>query len=531
MNYEKLLKLVNEEINNNNYQKAKHLLIEAIKINNNSFELVYNLGLVNKYLGNIEEAINCFEKSTKINSNFSPPYTTLGSIYTELGKEDLALKNYFKAIEIDPNNFIAHYNLGNFYFLYGDINKAEKYFNLSINLNKNNINPYNNLFQLYDRSNNLEKLEEILNKTKKVFGLNTFTKFLEGIFQYRKKNYKVSSEILEKLELDEKDISRNILRANILAKNYDYLKIYEKAFQFYQESNFILEKAYLQKVNKNRYINLIDKRLNFFSQKDLTISQNKNNNLKNDLVFLIGFPRSGTTLLDTILRTHKLVKVLEEKPLVDKIILEMQKSLNGDFTNLENFNLEKINDLQKVYFEERDKFIKVKQNEIFVDKLPLNIIYIAEILKIFPSAKFILALRHPKDAVLSCFMQPFIPNDAMSNFLNLKDTVAFYDLVMKLWVSYQNKLKLNVHVIKYEDVVNNFDKSLQNLLNFLQLEWSEDLRNFYSTADKKRLINTPSYNQVNRPIYKESIGRWRNYENKFYGLENILNKWVNYFEY
>ncbi len=530
MNYEKLLYSVNKEIKNNNFQKAKQLLIEAIKINHNSFELIYNLGLVNKYLGKTKEAINCFDKSIKINPNFSQSYSTLGSIYTELGKSDLAKKNYFKAIDVDPKSFTAHYNLGNFYLQSGDINKAEEYFNLSIDINKNNINPYNNLFQIYDRSNNLEKLEEILNNIKKVFGSNTFTKFLEGIYHYRKKNYKISTEILENLELDQNDIPRNVLRANILAKNYDYLKIYEKAFNFYQKSNFILEKTYLQKVNKNRYINLVEERLNFFSQKSLKISQNNNNSNK-DLVFLIGFPRSGTTLLDTILRTHKSIKVLEEKPLVDKIIFEMEKSLNGNFSNLEKLNSKKIIKLQKIYFEEREKFIRVKKNEIFIDKLPLNIIYIAEILKIFPSAKFIFALRNPFDAVLSCFMQPFIPNDAMSNFLNLKDTVHFYDLVMKLWCIYQKKLKLNIHVIKYENVVNNFDATVKNLLNFLQLQWSEDLRNFYLTVDKGRFINTPSYNQVNRPIYKESINRWKNYEDKFSGLENILNRWVQYFEY
>ena len=88
-------------------------------------------------------------------------------------------------------------------------------------------------------------------------------------------------------------------------------------------------------------------------------------------------------MLDTILRTHKSIKVLEEKPLVDKIIFEMEKSLNGNFSNLEKLNSKKIIELQKIYFEEREKFIRVKKNEIFIDKLPLNIIYIAEILKIF----------------------------------------------------------------------------------------------------------------------------------------------------
>ena len=530
MNYEFLLKLVRTEIEKKNFIKAKELLVEAIKINNNSFELIYNLGLVNKYLGNLEEAIICFKKSIKINSNFPASYNILGSIYAQIGNKDLALSNYLKAIKIDSRSFTANYNLANFYLLNEDMINAEKYFNLSIEINPNNINPYNNLFQLYDRSNNLEKLEEILNKAKKVFGLNNFTKFFDGIYNYRKKNFKDSIDIFKNLELEKNEISKSVLRANILAKSYDQLKLYEKAFHFYEETNSILKKTYLNQVNKDRYLNLINKRLQFFANNSLKISK-ENIEDKNNLVFLIGFPRSGTTLLDTILRSHKSIKVLEEKPLIDKIILELEKSLKQDFSNLEKLDKNKIAEIQKIYFNERDKFIKLKQNEIFIDKLPLNIIFIAEIIKIFPSAKFIFALRNPYDAVLSCFMQPFIPNDAMSNFLNLQDTVIFYDSVMKLWSSYKEIINLNVHIIKYEDVVNNFDTSLKNLLNFLNLKWSEDLRKFYMTADKKRLINTPSYNQVNQPIYQDSINRWKNYEDKFFDFKEILDKWVKYFEY
>ncbi len=531
MNYEILLKSVGVELEKKNFVKAKELLVEAIKLNNKSFELIYNLGLVNKHLGNLEEAIVCFKKSIKINSNFPPSYNTLGSIYAQLGDRDLALSNYLKAIEIEPKNFIANYNLANFYLLNEDLNNAEKYFNLSIDINPSNINPYNNLFQLYDRSNNLEKLEEILDKSKKIFGSNNSTKFFEGIFRYRKKNFRDCIDILEGLILDESEISKKILRSNILAKSYDHLKLYEKAYSFYEETNSILKKNYLKQVNKDRYLKLVDKRLKFFLNNNLKNLNEKNIKDKSNLVFLIGFPRSGTTLLDTILRAHKSVKVLEEKPLIDKVILELDKSLNHDFSNLEKLDQNKIAEIQKIYFDERKKFIQLNQDEIFIDKLPLNIIFVAEIIKIFPSAKFILALRNPYDVVLSCFMQPFIPNDAMSNFLNLKDTSILYDSVMNLWTGYQKKLKLKVHIVKYEDVVNNFEISLKNLLNFLNLQWSEDLRKFYKTADKKRLINTPSYNQVNQPIYKESINRWKNYESKFLECEKILNKWVEYFGY
>ena len=91
---------------------------------------------------------------------------------------------------------------------------------------------------------------EILHRAKKVFGLNNFTKFFEGIYEYRKKNFKDSIDIFKNLELEKNEISKSVLRANILAKSYDQLKLYEKAFHFYEETNSILKKTYLNQVNK-----------------------------------------------------------------------------------------------------------------------------------------------------------------------------------------------------------------------------------------------------------------------------------------
>ena len=102
---------------------------------------------------------------------------------------------------------------------------------------------------------------------------------------------------------------------------------------------------------------------------------------------------------------------------------------------------------------------------------------------------------------------------------------------MQLWEEYEKKLNLNLHIIKYEEVVNNFDRSIKKLLNFLNIQWSDDLKNFHLTAQKRGIINTPSFNQVNMPIYTQSISRWKNYSNKFSELNFKLNKWINKFNY
>ena len=158
-------------------------------------------------------------------------------------------------------------------------------------------------------------------------------------------------------------------------------------------------------------------------------------------------------------------------------------------------------------------------------------IHTAEIIRFFPNAKFILAIRNPCDCVLSSFMQSFKLNDSMANLNNLDDSVHFYSEVMELWDVYEKQFKINFHQIKYEEIITNFQSSISNLLNFLQLEWSNEINNFNKTAKNRGLIATPSYDQVNKPLYDSSINRWKNYENKFKNLLTKLDPWIKKYNY
>lgn len=532
MNVKDFLKSVDEALANSNISKAKSLLDKEIKKNPNIYELNFKLGIVNQILGDFEEATNYYEKTLLINPNFSPALCNLGIVHDKLNNRDLAIKYYKTSIEKDPKNFKAYYNLGNCYLNNDDLKNAEKYYFLSINIQPENVHPYINLFQIYDRSNDLKKLDEILKKAKVFFYKSPIISFFEGISEYRKNNYQKTISIFEKLELKTDDISKNATKFNILAKCYDNLGMYKEAFSSFEISNNIIRGNFEKKVNKKKYISEIVKRTNFFSQinyKEFSTKISEDQNT--DPIFLVGFPRSGTTLLDTILRTHSFIEVLEEKPIVDKLIKKLHSYINGDLLRLNQLNDNVILSLRSFYFETRNSYLSNNKNKICIDKLPLNIIYIGELNKIFPNAKFILSLRNPYDTVLSCFMQSFVPNDAMSNFYSLSDTTHLYDQVFKLWLQYEEKLNIKTHKIKYEEIVNNFELSISNLLKFLELEWNDNLKEFYKTAEKRGIIHTPSYNQINKPLYNNSVGRWKNYQKYFEGIEPILKKWSYKFKY
>jgi hypothetical protein len=171
------------------------------------------------------------------------------------------------------------------------------------------------------------------------------------------------------------------------------------------------------------------------------------------------------------------------------------------------------------------------EGKLIVDKYPLNIAHVGFIHRVFPDAKFILALRHPCDCVLSCFMQTFKLNEAMMNFLSLERSAELYAAIMELWSAYRAKLNLNVHVLKYEDLVQDLEGTCKPLISFLGLEWDDNLHNYQKTAAERGSINTPSYDQVVQPLYKQASGRWTSYRKQMEPVLPMLQPWIKAFGY
>lgn len=529
---EKKLKIALKEFKRNNFSKAEKLYAECLSIDPNLPEVHNLLGNIKLNSGNIITSINYFKKAIELKPNFSGAFCNLGLAYKKLKNNELALENYYKAINLNPKNFKALFNLATYFKEKNDIENAEKFYLKTIDVMPNLLEAHNNLFELYDGSNQINKIKIFLNNMKANLGEVPIYNYYLGIYEFRKKNFQSSIEILESFDLDEKDFNKNIIKAGILAKSYDSIKDYKKAFRYFTQSNNIFKSVYEKRIDPNNYINFINKRINFFTnQRKFQAIKFNNSHTNNDPVFLVGFPRSGTTLLDTILRTHDLIDVLEELPLIDNFINILEKKNKYDLSELNNTNKMTFESMRNIYFDERNKHVSYNKDKIVIDKLPLNIIHAAEISYFFPSAKFILALRNPYDVVLSCFMQQFGPNRATINFTSIEETAKLYDLVMNLWFIYIDKFNLEIHQIKYENVVKNFELTIKNLLNFLDLEWSEKLLNFNKTALKRGIINTPSSSQVNQPLYNKSIDRWKNYENQFNKVKIILDKWVLKFNY
>ena len=385
---------------------------------------------------------------------------------------------------------------------------------------------------MYDQSNQINKFGNLLDKAKKILNEKELVSFYEAVFTYNQKNFKQTVKILENLDLKENFVTHNITKHSLLAKSYDRINKFEKAYNHFKINNQLVNESYGKNVDEKSFIQLVTKRIEFF--KNFNFNRWKQHQSKDEFlqpIFLVGFPRSGTTLLDTILRTNNSIEVIEEKPILRNFLRNLNVKTKNNFDNLDDLDKKFIQNMQNIYFEERAQYLDNKKTKTVIDKMPLNIIYIGEILRFFPNAKFIFALRNPYDSVLSCFMQQFELNPAMKNFTSLENSAILYDLVMKLWTIYRDIFSINCHFIKYEDLVTDFEKTTKEIFKFLKIDWSDNTKNFYITAKKRLNISTPSYNQITSPLYSRSISRWKNYEKEFKGLKNILDPWLDEFNY
>lgn len=242
--------------------------------------------------------------------------------------------------------------------------------------------------------------------------------------------------------------------------------------------------------------------------------------------FLVGFPRSGTTLLDTFLMGHRDTAVLEEVHLLGAA--ERQIGKVADLPRASRHSLERARD---AYFNELDLHVPAGFAGQVVDKLPLNLLGAPFIESMFPGAKIIFAQRHPCDAVLSGFMQSFVMNDAMASFLTIEDAADLYDAVMSGWRAILERFALSVHTVVYERLVVDAEAELRPLIDFLGLPWDERVLAHTETAKERGAIMTPSYHQVTEPLNVRAVGRWRRYEKQLEPVLPVLLPWADWLGY
>jgi hypothetical protein len=242
------------------------------------------------------------------------------------------------------------------------------------------------------------------------------------------------------------------------------------------------------------------------------------------LAFLVGFPRSGTTLLDSMLSAHPDIEVLEEKSLFSG--LHQDWLAPGTLEALTEINEDQIEDARDIYRQEMLRYRRQPARPLVIDKLPLNLAYVFLINRLFPDAPIIFLQRHPLDVCISCYSQAFELEASMAYFLDIQDTAQYYDAVMQVAARSIDQVNNPLHTLHYEDLVTGPELQLKSIVDFLEFEWNDSMLE-YRSLEGADTSNTPSYQQVSQPLHTRSIGKWQHYSKQLEPSVSILQRWVN----
>ena len=492
------------------FVKAEQHIKNLIK-NNPKIVFLYNLlGLILVAQKKIDQAIKCYENGIKIDPNFSMIYNNLGLLHFQHNEETdfKKIENYYKkAIELDDKLPEAQNNLGSLYNHTNKINKAIECYKNALNINPNFSFAHHNLGSAYVSLGKFDLAKEHFKESIKLNPnfLDTH-RMLSRITKYTTEN-----EHLKDLNKIYKNINPSDMKSKIdigfsLGKAYEDIKDFEKSYQYYEEANFH------QKKNINFSISFENEKFeeikNIYNAEIFNKYKNYGNNEASP-IFILGMPRSCTTLVEQILSSHKKVFGADEVEFVSNIIKNNfgSKNLSLFFNEVVEFDK---NDLKKFGENYISQMKNLSNNAIrTTDKFPQNFLNIGFIKLILPKSKIIHCHRNPKDNCFSIFKNHFSSGKIKFGY-DMNDIINYYNLYSNLMNYWSKIMPEFIYNIKYENLVFNTKTEIENLLKFCELDWSDDCLNFYNN---KRPIKTASDTQARNKIYDTSIDSWKNYKN------------------
>ncbi|MBL4614115.1 MAG: sulfotransferase, partial [Magnetovibrio sp.] len=488
----------------------------------------YNLANALRIQGKIGGAIQHYRQALELRGDFAQAHNNLGLALMAIAQLDEAKTQYRKALDLQPEFADAANNLSCVLLDEHDYDAAIEWLERALKHSQHASVLYGNLAYALVMNRSWDKAKETIDAGFKASAQSVLLNVAYAQFLSEKKEYKQATDLLSKLDVSTAIDKERKLYHYELGKLYDRLGDPEGAHRHLLEANRLAQNEAGQNgILKDPYLQQVET----ISNAPLTVTTQKTPNDQATPVFLVGFPRSGTTLLDQIIDTHPGFATLEEKPFINNIAKAVS-TLPGGYPNaLADLSNAQLDDLRADYWTAVHGELELQKSTTLVDKLPLSIIHVGLIHRLFPNAKFILAIRHPCDACHSSFMQNFLINSAMANFFTLEETTHLYVKVMDLWHKYSQGLSIDFHMVRYEDLVKDLEGEARKLFTFLDQPWDDAVLAYYEHARKRKTISTPSRAQVDKPIYTDAVYRWKRYGSVMKGPAKTLKPYIDLFGY
>lgn len=532
------------------YAEAISALLRALALDSDDVEAWFNLAQAYNHEGRRELAAEAYREVIKRDPDHSDAHNNLGYVLRCQGEKAAALACYREALRAQPNNPEALANMGDAMMDVGAHDDALRCFNLALNAKPDFIGALLSKGYAYytqgDIAGALDCFKQMLqiqpeNHEAIVGQATVFEKtgdfrrayaLLQPMLEQGLGGWRlalVGSKVLNKLgRLDEAiallegevgdENSPSVNSALVhfeLGKLYDSTHKYEQAFSHYERANAVKQSGF---GDPAKFLRTMDAMMALFSAEFLSTAPRASNSSARP-IFIVGMPRSGTTLVEQILASHPDVYGAGELTQINQLALDLLQTSERpgyeELQALKEITRQGLDRAAERYLQYLEKLAPDKSR--VTDKMPHNFQYLGLIQLLFPQARIIHCKRNPMDTCFSIFTYAF--NEVHTYAMDLQHLGEHYRKYEQLMDHWKKVLQLPLFEINYEDLVADQEVQSRKLIEFCALTWDDRCLRFY---ENKRVVNTISYDQVRRPIYKRSIERWRHYEKFLAPLKRAL---------
>jgi len=473
------------------------------------------LGVACAHLGQAGEAERAARRAVALAPDFPAAWNDLGAVLSELDRAKEAVEAFERALRLGPRNPAAHAHLANALFVHGDLTAAERSYHDALALRADDAS---SLLGLGHVLKTIGRHDDAVASYRACLAARPHAgEAWWSLANLKTFRFSAADEAAMEALLAEPDVG-DLARLNVayaLGKAREDAGDYDSAFAFYaegaarQRARVRYDPVQTEKINE---------RIKAVFTRDLFAAHAGRGCADPAPIFIVGLPRSGSTLIEQILASHSQVDGASELPIIGRIAQEIGRFRSDGVVYPEAVRDLEPHDLRalgKLYLERAARHRGARP--FFTDKMPNNFASVGLIALILPNAKIIDARRHPMDSCWGAFKQLFARGQTYSyDLFELGHFYREYDALMRHW---DEVLPGRVLRVDYEAMVENQEGETRRLLDYCGLPFEEKCLRFYETA---RAVNTASSEQVRQPIYKSGIGAWRKFAPHLAELEAVL---------
>jgi tetratricopeptide (TPR) repeat protein len=530
-----MLRAVHEAAHGGNHAHAA-ALAEAALAAGLEHPLLLNVAALGlEQQGRIAEALELLERAVHLAPSDLGSRNALGLCLLQLERPREALEQFETLLKTNPEASYAHASHGNAWVMLGEIAAAETSFKRALEIDPGHAIALAGLAHIASSRGDYPSARVWAEKALEgVPGFPAAVMTLAAADLHQRRASEAEGRLRALLDDERLTELERAYATGLLGDALDAQSRPAEAFAAYGACNEALDRLYAGRYGDERALEYARRMLRHFERAQPEAWKSRpvmgpDFSGAAGHVFVLGFPRSGTTLLEVILEGHSGVVSLEEQELLADSVQQFMRRPE-DLEDFLRATAQTLGEARAAYWRRVAQLGLNVAGKVFVDKHPLNTLKLPLIARLFPDAKILLACRDPRDIVLSCFRHRFRMSAPIYELLSIEGAARYYDAVMQLMVRFNATLALDVCLVRHEDLVTEFAREMKRICAFLGLEWDPAMADF-ALRTQRRAVLTPSTAQLVRGLNTEGVGQWRRYRDQLAPVLPALEPWIERFYY